>query len=237
LVDYVIYLSLRGEVERELIEMLSSLDEGALLLDPRQKSTNSEDYMVSTALVKESIQNVVQSWFISEPAEIPAPPGWWHELNNGQLDYGSTEAVEVRRRGLALFQGKAGCITCHGDTALGDAQVSNYDKWTEVMVDAKARTVEERLEPYWTSFQQYGALLPRPIRPRNLRQGVYRGGRRPIDLYHRISQGINGTPMPNQEQTLTSEEIWSLVFFVRGLPFEHASRPAGIRNLEKERPY
>ena len=237
LVDYVIYLSLRGEVERELIEMLSSLDEGALLLDPRQKSTDSEGYMESTALVKESIQNVVQSWLISEPAEIPAPPSWWHELNNGQLDYGSTEAVEVRRRGLALFQGRAGCVTCHGDTALGDAQVSNYDKWTEVMVDAKARTVEERLEPYWTSFQQYGALLPRPIRPRNLRQGVYRGGRRPIDLYHRISQGINGTPMPNQEQTLTSEDIWSLVFFVRGLPFEHASRRAGVRSLEKERPY
>jgi mono/diheme cytochrome c family protein len=236
LVDYVIYLSLRGEVERNLITMLSNLDEGTLLLDPRQKSTDLEEFVESTALVKETIQNVLMNWFISEPAVIPAPPAWWQTLNNGQLDYSSSESVEVRVRGLALFRGKAGCITCHGETALGDGNVSNYDKWTEQMVDAKAPTEEERLKPYRTSFQQYGALLPRPIRPRNLRQGVYRGGRRPIDLYHRISQGINGTPMPNQEQTLTSEEIWSLVFYVRSLPFEHASRPAGVRNLDRERP-
>jgi mono/diheme cytochrome c family protein len=228
LVDYVIYLSLRGEVERELISLLK--EEGALLLDPRDKSEES------LAEVKETIQNVLMGWFISEPAVIPAPPAWWQTLNNGQLDYSSSGAVDVRRRGLALFRGKAGCISCHGNTALGDANVSNYDKWTEEMVDAKATTEEERLKPYRTSFQQYGALLPRPIRPRNLRQGVYRGGRRPVDLYHRISQGINGTPMPNQEQTLTSEEIWSLVFYVRSLPFEHASRPAGIRNLDRERP-
>ena len=236
LVDYVIYLSLRGEVERELISLLSGLEEDALLLDPRKKSTDSEGYGESTALVKESIQNVFMSWSISEPAVIPAPPAWWQTLNNGQLDYSSAEAVEVHDRGLALFRGKAGCISCHGETALGDGNVSNYDKWTEQLVDAKGRTEEDRLEPYRTSFQKYGALLPRPIRPRNLRQGVYRGGRRPIDLYHRISQGINGTPMPNQEQTLTAEEIWSLVFYVRSLPFEHASRPAGVRNLDRERP-
>ncbi len=38
-----------------------------------------------------------------------------------------------------------------------------------------------------------------PIRnaiPRNLRKGVYRGGRRRLDLYCRISAGIAGTPMP-----------------------------------------
>jgi mono/diheme cytochrome c family protein len=205
-------------------------------MDPRQKSTDSEGYMESTVAVKESIQNVVQSWLRSQPAEIPAPPDWWPELNTGELDYNSEDAITVRQRGLALFQGKAGCVKCHGDTALGDGQLANYDTWTEVIVNPKGNTVEERLEPYRASFQQYGALLPRPIRPRNLRQGVYRGGRRPIDLYHRISQGINGTPMPNQEQTLTSEEIWSLVFYVRSLPFEHASRPAGVRNLDRERP-
>jgi len=104
------------------------------------------------------------------------------------------------------------------------------------MVDPKAPTLEEKHERYTTTYRQYGALEPRPIRPRNLRLGVYRGGRRPIDLYHRISQGINGTPMPNQEQTLSAEEIWSLVFYVRSLPFEHASQPAGIRSLHKERP-
>jgi len=236
LVDYVVYLSLRGEVERELITALGRLEPNVILLDPVEKSKDPEGYRESTVIVKQSIETVVGRWFRSVPAEIPAPPAWWHELNTDQLDYDSSMAIEVRQRGLALFHGKGGCVKCHGATALGDGQLANYDTWTEVMVDLKMRTMEEQLEPYWRSFHQYGALLPRPIRPRNLRQGVYRGGRRPIDLYHRISQGINGTPMPNQEQTLTSEEIWSLVFYVRSLPFEHASQPAGVRNLERERP-
>ena len=35
-----------------------------------------------------------------------------------------------------------------------------------------------------------------PIVPRNLTRGLFRGGRRPIDIYRRIYAGINGTPMP-----------------------------------------
>ncbi len=237
LVDYVVYLSLRGEAEKELIDALSSLEADALLLDPAEKSRAPDAYRESTAVVKETIETVVLNWSDSQAAEIPPPPEWWHELNTAQLDYNSAEAVKVRRRGLALFQGKANCVQCHGDTALGDRQVSTYDKWTEPLVDPRTTlTEQERLEPYMTFYRQHGALLPRPIRPRNLRQGIYRGGRRPIDLYHRISQGINGTPMPNQEQALTPEEVWSLVFYVRSLPFEYASQPAGVRNLERERP-
>jgi mono/diheme cytochrome c family protein len=236
LVDYVIYLSLRGEVERGLIDSLGDLDTEDILLDPREKSKNPAAFAEAAESVKESIQNVLLSWTDRQLAEIKTPPAWWSELNTPQPDYSSVEAIEVRDRARAIFRGKAGCISCHGDTALGDALVTNYDKWTEDMVDSKAATLEEKHKRYTTTYRQYGALEPRPIRPRNLRLGVYRGGRRPIDLYHRISQGINGTPMPNQEQTLSAEEIWSLVFYVRSLPFEHASQPAGIRRLHKERP-
>ena len=39
------------------------------------------------------------------------------------------------------------------------------------------------------------SLPPRTAKPRNLRQGIYRGGRAPYDLYRRFYAGINGTPM------------------------------------------
>ena len=38
-------------------------------------------------------------------------------------------------------------------------------------------------------------LPPQQLQPRNLRLGIYRFGRRPVDMYRRIFAGINGTPM------------------------------------------
>jgi len=75
-------------------------------------------------------------------------------------------------------------------------------------------------------------LPPRNIKPRNLRLGIYRGGRRPLDLYRRVYAGINGVPMPGMgpaaagaKATLTPEEIWQLVDYVMSLPYESISRP------------
>jgi hypothetical protein len=74
-----------------------------------------------------------------------------------------------------------------------------------------------------------------PIRnaiPRNLRKGVYRGGRRRLDLYCRVHAGISGTPMPGVgasapggQGTLSDEEIWSIVDYILNLPYEPASNP------------
>jgi mono/diheme cytochrome c family protein len=53
-----------------------------------------------------------------------------------------------------------------------------------------------------------------PAAPMNLKSGLYRGGRRPIDLYRRMHAGIKGTPMPGQAGNLTSDEIWNVVDYV-----------------------
>ena len=75
-------------------------------------------------------------------------------------------------------------------------------------------------------------LPPRNAIPRNLRDGVFRGGRRPWDIYHRVNQGISGTPMPGggpasagAQGTLSDEEIWSIVDYVKSVAFEPASVP------------
>lgn len=68
----------------------------------------------------------------------------------------------------------------------------------------------------WTkgSLDDWGNAL----RPANLQAGVYKGGRRPIDLYWRIAKGINGAKMPAHASLLSDEQIWDVVNFVLELP-------------------
>ncbi|MFN9720546.1 MAG: c-type cytochrome [Planctomycetota bacterium] len=53
-------------------------------------------------------------------------------------------------------------------------------------------------------------------RAADLTSGMLRGGQAPIDVYRRILNGINGTPMPGFKSALESEPetIWNLVAYV-----------------------
>jgi mono/diheme cytochrome c family protein len=117
--------------------------------------------------------------------------------------------------GRKLFQdAKAQCVQCHGPTALGDGAEPRFDVWNEGKND-------ENIAFY--------SLPKQRLIPRNLRSGVYRGGRRPMDLYRRIQAGIKGAQMPSMGQTpakpsgLSPEEIWHLVHYVQSLPYEGIS--------------
>ncbi len=73
-------------------------------------------------------------------------------------------------------------------------------------------------------FRKAGALTPRVVKPRNLQDGVFRGGGDPETLYRRISQGIAGTPMPAVEvvakengKGLTEDQMWDLVRYIQSL--------------------
>jgi len=68
-------------------------------------------------------------------------------------------------------------------------------------------------------YTDWGTL----VKPRNLTEGVYRGGRRPIDIYWRVSGGIPGTPMSTHNKEaggpLDGKELWDVVNFVQALPY------------------
>jgi len=64
-------------------------------------------------------------------------------------------------------------------------------------------------------FDAWGTL----VRPTNLTAGVYRGGRRPLDLYWRIHSGINGSGMVAFGSSLQGDQIWDLVNFLEALPY------------------
>ncbi len=74
--------------------------------------------------------------------------------------------------------------------------VAKYDLWTKGSLD------------YWNN----------PLRPANLIDASYKGGRRPIDLYWRLAKGINGAKMPAHSNILTDDQIWDIVNFVLALP-------------------
>jgi mono/diheme cytochrome c family protein len=98
--------------------------------------------------------------------------------------------------------GKAGCVKCHGFHGLG----VDSPKEDQAMPD----------QP-----NDYGL----PSLPMNLTLGIYRGGRRPIDLYRRLDAGIKGTPMPGQHGNLTSDEIWNVVDYVYQLGMPKPEKP------------
>jgi mono/diheme cytochrome c family protein len=122
-------------------------------------------------------------------------------------------------RGKALFEdaAKGNCMSCHGATGRGDGD--------------SAFTVNEEGERVSAYQDDWG----RDIVPRNLTQGIYRGGGRPIDIYRRIYSGINGTPMPALGESkdasgnplLTPQQMWDLVHYARSLGMSHERPHAG----------
>ena len=211
LVDYVKYLSIRGEVERRLV------DDMALELDEGERLATDTEY-----LVEDVLSEVTQRWLNANlmiPAIEPRP------------DWSEEETLASVRKGRELFYGAiANCVKCHGESQLGDGQTDDYDDWTKDFVDlTKIADADERADLI-RQFESHVGLPPRNIIPRNLRQGIYRGGRRPVDLYLRILNGIDGSPMPAavlkpqgappNAKGLSSEDIWNLVDYVQSLPYE-----------------
>lgn len=79
-------------------------------------------------------------------------------------------------------------------------------------------------------------LLPvRNAIPRNLRAGIYRGGRRRIDIFWKIHAGIAGTPMPGLGGSkLTEDQLWNIVDYVMNLPYEAPSQPQRALPLNQQ---
>ncbi|MFN0117024.1 MAG: c-type cytochrome [Elusimicrobiota bacterium] len=60
-----------------------------------------------------------------------------------------------------------------------------------------------------------------PIKPANLEHGwTYRGGSKPIDVYHRIMAGIEGAPMPSYDGAVSPEDAWQLSNYVSSLQLD-----------------
>jgi mono/diheme cytochrome c family protein len=179
LISYVMHLSLRGEVERDVLDGFlgkdadADADVGDLArqrLELRWKQWKNTD--------KKSIKVGAAPSYAGVPA--------------GQLSESDRKELSASiKRGFDLFTtGAAQCRSCHND--FGRANDFKYDDWGTI------------------------------VRPANLTAGIYRGGRRPLDLFYRIHSGVNGSQMPAfLGSPLTSEQIWDIVNFLEAMPYKN----------------
>lgn len=215
LVDYVKYLSIRGQVERALLDEAARLDPDEPLLATRGTVSDEEFNELFGLVMDEAVVPVLEKWQEPENNVTPVPP--------------VPDDWEVRQSlwssaGSELFFGKANCAQCHGPTGLGDGQTQNYDDWTNEWL--KRAKVNENNPGEVTEFVRLGALPPRKLRPRNLGDRIFRGGSKPTDLYRRIADGIEGSSMP-AAVGLQPQEIWTLVAFVMEQGYSDLSEHEG----------
>jgi mono/diheme cytochrome c family protein len=214
-VDYVIFLSIRGETELTLIDM-------GMISDENDINALSMDE------ARDAAQSIFNKWKTAQGAMVNPPTPR------------TASTDESIKRGRELFLGrtpeKLDCTGCHGTLARGDGPTFvSQDVFNRVVFGGNPSEREERIKQLddktrevWTQkLDDWG----NPIRPANLNRGVYKGGRRPIDLYWRIAKGITGANMPPAPGFNDPNKIWDLVNFVMALPYNpdllrEATRPA-----------
>jgi mono/diheme cytochrome c family protein len=159
IVDYVLALTHRGELEMQLVAEADSSGE------------------LPEDVVAEFIGDIVEKWTDAESNIVyPMTPQ-------------PILAVENVAAGKKAFLSK-GCSKCHGEDGRGltpdNLRGDLKDMWGHKTMAA------------------------------DLTSGMLHGGREPLDIYRRISSGINGTPMPGFRASFVAEPetIWNLVSYV-----------------------
>ncbi len=232
IIDYVRFLSIRGNTEIRLAAELAALSATQKDIDRALKSDDAKGKKES-----DIIADVMKS--VNEEL-----PGQVEDITNGLAEaWASAELEEsvvipkVKRtpptkesieKGREFFlslnpKKKTECAECHGKMGRGDGP--NTEKYWPV-----PNTQPERKYEVPGLHDDWG----HPQAPRNLTRGIYRGGRRPIDIFRRVHEGIPGTQMAGFATVLSDEEIWDLVNYVLSVPFEgkHSAYPGEIEGAE-----
>jgi mono/diheme cytochrome c family protein len=204
---YVAWLGARGEVEQKLI------DEAVLRDVP-------DPDPLPAGVVKNVAEVVFRQWKAA-PKQVVAPPT--------APPPPSRESI-LRGRDLFLSRNatgnKADCVSCHGPLGRGDGpDFPGREVFDRIIIEGEGvGHLDPKTQQLWlNAHDDWG----QPIRMFDLNSGLFKGGRRPIDLYWRIANGINGSKMPAHFLLLEPASIWDLVNFVQALPAEPALLASG----------
>ncbi|MBI2964468.1 MAG: c-type cytochrome [Deltaproteobacteria bacterium] len=147
--------------------------------------------------------------FLTEPerrqvaAQVLALAGLLHNAEPPRLPVPASPPPTTREsvaHGKQLYR-DAECFSCHGKSGKGDGPSA-----------ATLRDVDDR-----------------PIPARNLTGGLFRGGADRVDLYYRISGGMDGSPMPEFGSSIDEGDRWALVDYVLSLAAGPRRPPQGDR--------
>lgn len=223
IIEYVRWLAIRGELEFTISTAELPLFYSKEAIEKRLEGENPEP--------EEDVQKEIEQ----QVADLPQLfYDWGDTLNSRWQEAESEDAVtipaisrvedtlESRLAGRRFFLEK--CATCHGATGEG-----NGDKTMAFEKDPR--------DPEGGNYPEPGLhnVWHQPVQPRNLTQGIFRGGRRPVDLYRRLYNGITASKMP-AFNTIPPETLWNTINYVRHIPFEtEADKQAYLLVDEKYR--
>lgn len=228
IVEYVIFLSMRGELEYQLVRLLSD-SYSTTAVDER--TAGGERYADIEREFKESVNDPDSLPFEIETIASRMAQEWASSQEEKSIIQPLTPRVPYSEESIAIgrelyLKESLKCAQCHGEAGFGNG--------SQTYAVSKDEAGNEN--PLPGLYDTWG----NPVQPRNLHTGIYRGGRRPIDLYARIYAGIKGTPMPAFSTTLlrrsdpedpssemTDEDIWHLVNYIYSVPFEDVETGAG----------
>ncbi len=207
IVEYVRWLSMRGEMEGKLyVEFY--LDHSKA--EPAGKGEFNETWAAGAAeFIENAGDELNDDWALAEQEDQIVFPVYLKDNPEkkpvGQALPRTPYSPESIARGRKLFMGKsANCFSCHGEKGRGNG----------ASTELRQKLPSGELAEKPGLFDAWG----NKVKPRNLTMGIYRGGRRPIDIYRRINAGIKGTPMPPAGGTLTPDQTWDLVNYVLSIP-------------------
>jgi len=197
LLEYVKYLSLRGQAELYVLELVVDEDE-YIPLGIDAMELIMEDGVLAAAELWEEAESMVVSP-LKQPNDVPR------------------RLADSIAKGRQLYADKdAQCVQCHGPEGMGDGEETElYDDWNKPKKGVSPDETKELARLFTLPIQR--------LRPRNFHQGTFRGGARSIDVYWRIHVGIKGTPMPaagpapGASGVFAPEDIWHVVDYVRSL--------------------
>lgn len=204
IIEYIRWLSMRGEFEQRLVnELLSEFSIDAVNKGTEGDSTREEvldnlrtslsEFTGERGTVERESNALTTAWLRAEGKVIfPKVPR-------------VADTDGSRRIGRELYL-KKGCVDCHGKAGKGNGlKTVGYEKLKNEFLP------EAGLHDAWGNL----------VKPRDFTTGIYRGGRRPLDLYRRVRGGILASKMPpHPESALTDEQVWQVVNYVLSIPLE-----------------
>jgi mono/diheme cytochrome c family protein len=218
LASYVIHLSMRGRAEFDSVLNTFEYDPAKQTLTPPEDvgetvrayhGLNAKAWVASQD-PKSAIQPAPYDYKFNKKDPKNADGGEWQVWKNIKSD--AEKAVISANIAQAMFNGEEptqpeakAILKLRGEAP---KDVNCRSCHTDYGRQAKYR------------FDEWGTL----VQPRNLTLGVFRGGRRPVDLYYRIHSGINGSGMNIFGKTISNNTIWDLVNFAQAMTYP------GMRN-------
>ncbi len=185
LASYVIHLSMRGEVEYETIKGGFDFDSASNTLSAKDPADNDS----LDVLVAKLLENTAKNWMESQNKD--------KAIAVAAYPYDDNDLTQLKNsiwRGYHLFTGV-------GEDKPGPRGVSKEDAKAANCVSCHKDFGRQALY----KFDEWGTLT----KPRDLTQGVFRGGRRPVDIYYRIHSGITGSGMTSFAKVIpNAERLW-----------------------------